>query len=1020
MSVHLFVRSCYSLLDSTIRIPKLIEKAKKEGMKHICLSDHLVMYGTAAFLRACKDAGLHGIVGLEADVEFHNKVVPFLLLAKDNIGYQNLMKLSSYYGEGHKNAPIDFFLKCAKHNVVIAFGEGGYCDEELVKDDREGLIAKIKQMKEELPPFDFALSYQETSLWKMRNETLKRVCNSLRIPTVALNKIYYLEQDEAEDYRCLSGIRTNKNRNDKTLPILQGRYFRSEAEMHSLYAKEDLQRTEEIAKECQGDYLLEKTELPLYQNKMGAPSDVYLKALCYAGLKRRLNGVPNKAYEDRLNYELNIIFKMHFENYFLIVYDFILAARKKNIYVGPGRGSAAGSLVAYTLGITQVDPMQYHLLFERFLNPERVSMPDIDTDVSDIRRREVLQYVYDQYGSEHVADIVAFGTLAARQVLHDVGKYLNMSQRDVDTVLKLIPRGSNVSLADVYNENSRLRQLIASDGKYQLLYKYALHLEGLPRHSSVHAAGVLLSQKPLCEIIPTTHEDMFLTCQYSAEYLEERGLIKMDILASKNLSTIDEVVQNIKKTDPDFDIFHIPFNDAKTYAIFQRGDTAGIFQFESDGMRSLLRRMKPTCFEDIVATLALFRPASKESIPTYIDGKNGKTITYPVRELEPILKETYGVMLYQEQAMLTAEICAGFTLGRADVLRKAMSKKKVEEVEKLKEEFIKGCLLKNYSQETAEKLFELVSRFGGYGFNKSHAVAYGQVVYQMTYLKANYPEFFYNALFNSAIGDGKKTSLYIEEARHRNLKIKNPDANISESVYVSQGNVLYLPFSQIKGIGKLVSDTIVKERKKNGPYLDFFDFVARILLHRVSKSNIESMIDAGVCDCFGYNRKTFKVGLEDALRFGQLVQIGHGDEITLDLNLVTKPDLVNQKEEEMEKIHFEREALGFCLGKQPIVLIRETNHIQEPRLAEILEKIGLVHGFAQIESVYPHRTKKGDMMAFLKISDETAITDLTVMPRLYEKVSNILVRGAYIRFHAKISQNDSMLAEDISRIQRKE
>lgn len=1014
MTVHLFVRSCYSLLDSTVRIPFLIEKAKKEGAEHVCLTDHRVMYGAAAFLRACKNANLHGILGMEAEVDYQSEVVPFVLLAKDNLGYLNLMKLSSYYGEGNKSAPLNFFLKCCDHNILIAYGEGGYCDSELVNDDQEGLLRKMKQMKQDFPPFYFALSYQEASLWKSRNGLLKRLANANGVPTVAMNKVFYLEKEEADDFRCVRGIRLNKTVHDSTLPMVKGRYYLSEAEMASLYEPDDIERCEEIAKECRSNYVLEKTDLPEYQNKEGAPSDVYLKALCYAGLKKRLNGIPNKTYEERLNYELGIITKMHFENYFLIVYDFIKAARKKDIYVGPGRGSACGSLVAYCLGITQIDPIHYHLLFERFLNPERISMPDIDTDIPDTQRNEVIQYVYDKYGCEHVANVIAFGTLGARQVLHDVAKYLDL--RNIDSVLKLIPKSTDVTLTKVYNENAKLKQLISSDPNLQRLYRYAVRLEGLPRHTTLHAAGIIMSRKPLSEVIPTIHNEDLLTSQYSADYLEERGLIKMDFLANRNLSTIDAIVKRIQKDNPSFRIMNIPLDDTKTYSVFAKADTAGVFQFESEGMKNLLRRIKPACFEDVVAALALFRPASKDSIPAYIEGKTTGVIHYPVKELEPVLKETYGVMVYQEQAMLTAEICAGFSLGRADVLRKAMSKKKIQDLENLKGEFVRGCLKKNYSEETANSLFELVSQFGGYGFNKSHAVAYAMVAYQMAYLKANYPTYFYIALFNSVIGDREKTSRYVDEARRRGLTIVSPNANLSESLYVVKDNHLVLPMACIKGVGRTVSDALVEERNAHGPYQDYFDFVARALLHKVNKKTMELLIDAGTLDCFGWNRPTLKAAMEDAYRFGELVQIQDGDTTSLNLGLVTKPQIIRQKEDVQLSSSLEREALGFCLGTQPIEILRKKMNILDPSLSEILNLQGYANSFAQIESVRQHRTKKGDMMAFLKVSDETAMVDMAVMPRLYAKVSNDLVRGAYIRFRAKISQNDSILAEDILRV----
>ena len=1021
MTTHLMVRSCYTLLDSTVRIPSYVQKAAEMGFRYAVLSDHNVMHGVPLFLRECRKYNIRPIVGLEADCLYHEQTVPFLLLCKDNIGYKNLMRLSSLLCTENRQCTLAELNEFAGHCFLIAYGEGGWLDDALIGGRSEVITERLQTMKQELPPFDIALSYQNASLWKERNALLKRLARNQGIRTAALNKVYYLMKEDAEDYRILCGIRTQKNINDPTLGLISGRYLLSETEMAGLYEADDLQRTDEIAADCRADYQLEKTSLPAYPVKNGMDSASYLPRLCQAGLQKRLQGKYDPAYQNRLKYELDVIARMHFEDYFLIVYDFIRYARKNGIYVGPGRGSAAGSLVAYCLGITMVDPLKYDLLFERFLNPERVSMPDIDTDIPDDRRDEILQYVYETYGEEHIANIVTFGTLAARQVIRDVGKVLNVNARDISTLLKLIPNVPKMTLEKALKQNSRLKQMAESDSRFIRLFQIAERLEGLPRHASIHPAGIIMSSKELSDVIPLMRlQEGMRTSQFTMDYLEERGLIKMDFLGLRNLSLIDEIVQKIQEDDPDFNIMNIPLDDEKTCRLFAAADTVGVFQFESEGMKSLLRRMQPETFADITAALALYRPASMESIPQYIENKkHPESIRYPAAGLEEVLKDTFGVMIYQEQAMKTAEICAGFSLGRADVLRKAMSKKKEDELQALKDEFVSGCLHNGYSHETAEELFDLVSRFGGYGFNKSHAVAYSLVSWQLAYLKANMPRHFYTALLNHVIGDETRTALYIDECRQKQIRVYAPHINYSTTVYQQKNSRILCPLSIVKGVGAHASEALIREREENGLYTDFYDFTARALLCKVSRAMIEALIDSGALDCFQMGRTTMRQGLNEAISYSELVQIRRGDIVTIDLGLVSKPSPVRMKDDDEEISEREKEVLGFNLGRQPVVIIREKNRIDVPRLASISLHRGTISSFGVIRSVHQHRTRKGDMMAFLKVADETGQADMAVMPSLYRNVSQNLVRGTYILFNAKISDDGSLLANSITVIQKK-
>ena len=1021
MTTHLFVRSCYTLLDSTIRIPELVSTAKKYGYQSVALTDHHVMHGVARFLHECKKEGIHPIVGLEVDVFYHEQKVPFLLLAKNNKGYANLMKLSSLLCDGREYATLEEFLTYSEHNFLIVYGEGGYFDAELISEDRTGISQKLALMKSELPTFDIAISYEETSLWRSKNAVLKALAKAQGILTVALNKIYYLAQKDYETLKVLSAIKQGTTLRDKNVTPITGRYFLSIPEMEKIYDADDLRRTDEIASECHCDGDLEKTGIPVYPLKDGITAEEYLPQLCLAGLKKRLNGDLKPAYVERLKHELQVIHKMGFEDYFLIVYDFIRYGRQKGIYIGPGRGSAAGSLVAYCLGITMVDPLQYNLLFERFLNAERVSMPDIDTDIPDIHRQEIIDYVYQKYGEQHIANIITFDTLAARAVLRDVGKAMDISKREIDMIVGLIPQTPKITLEKAYEQKEKLRVLLNASPQLMEYFNMSKRIEGLPKNKSIHAAGIVMSGKPIEDVIPTIQmAEGMKTTQFVGNYLEERGLIKMDFLGLKNLTTIDEIVQMIHKHNPDFHILSIPLNDAKTYRLFAQADTIGVFQFESDGMRNLLRKMKPNCFEDIIAALALFRPGPKDQINTYLEGrKNPASVVYPSKELKPILKETYGVTIYQEQVMLMAQIAAKFSLVKADILRKAISKKNEEELAGLRQEYVLGCKDNGYSDETASLLFDLAEKFAGYGFNKSHAVAYGLVAYQLAYLKANYPLEFYTSILNSVIGDSTKSAIYITECRRKHISIEAPDVNRSTDIYYHNGKSIILPLSIIKDVGTLAARTILDERDKNGRFGDYFDFVARVVLRKMNRTQLERLISAGALDEFDLGRTTMLNTLDDAIKYAKLVQVPFGAQLSIDPQLVSKPIVVRMKDSQEELSENEKAALGFNLGEQPIVHLRQKLGITYPPLAELNSNRGLYRGFAYIQSVRQIRTRKGDLMCFLKLTDETGESDMAVMPNLYSQYSQYLVKGVYIQFYAKIQDEASFLANQIEIVRQK-
>ncbi|MBR2824906.1 MAG: DNA polymerase III subunit alpha [Solobacterium sp.] len=1015
MTTHLYVRSSYTLLNSTIQIPHLVKKAKELGYDAIALSDHNVMYGTVLFHDTCLKEGIKPIIGLEIDCEYKGQIIPFLLLAQNNQGYKNLMILSSLFHERKEGCiSIEELLQYKDHCFLIVYGEGGPFDSYIINENHEELSKGLKEIKETFGDCKIALSYQDTSLWKRLNHFLKNICQTIGLETIALNKIYYLKKEDAEAYRILTGIRLQKTIHDNSLQRIDGRYVLSKEEMEEIYEQDDLDRTDSIAKRCNVDLKIESSSLPTYHIQSNHSPIQYLNNLCIAGLKKRFHDNPSKEYYERLKYELQIIEKMGFANYFLIVYDYVKYAKSIGILIGPGRGSACSSLVSYCLGITQIDPVKYNLMFERFLNPERISMPDIDIDFQDNRRQEVIDYIYKRYDENHVANIITFGTLASKQVLRDVGKVLNISQRNIEIVTKMIQ--SNHNLYENVTGNARLKEMVKADENLHNLFKIALKLEGLQRHASTHPAGIIMSSKPIHDVIPTIREDLsgIRTSQYQAEYLERYGLIKMDFLGLRNLTIMKQVIQEIQKVDLSFQISKIPLDDENTYALFRRGDTIGVFQFESEQMKRLLMDLKPKTFDEVCACLALYRPASKDNRVTYIENKlHPEKIVYPSFELEPILKETYGVMVYQEQVMRTSIVAGGFSVGEADRIRKAITKKKPEEMLAIKDAFIKGCLKNGYKEEVANALFASMEKFDGYGFNKAHAYAYGYLAYQLAYLKANYPGYFYMALLDSVIGDEKKTSQYLSECQKRGIQILYPNVKESEYGFTYLNNTIRLPLSCVKNIGGHVSRLIIEERNKK-PFVDFFDFVARATLLKINKSNLESLIHAGALDCFGQNRATLFHGLDDAINYAELIKVERNGIQTIDLGLVSKPNLMKIKESSIQIIQNEMNALGFYLGTNHIQKEKERLHIQEDSIQVIKSHNGYAKSFGLIVDLNERKTKRGELMAFLKVIDETDEIKLLIMPSLYASEKERLKEGKYILFRGKIQNNEECIVNELT------
>ena len=1016
MVTHLSVRTCYTLLDSTIQIQNLVKKAKELGFDSVAITDRNVMFAFPVFLKYCKMYQIKPIFGLEIIVNYHEVKVPFVLLAKDNLGYKNLMKLSSIVCSNNDNfVTLEEFIQYAAHNYVIAYGEGGYFDSDLISENKEAVLDKLKVMKEELPEFDVALSYQEASLWAIKNKMLKQICRQLNISTVALNKVYYLDKQDEETFHILSSIKNQKSIYDQSLTKVKGRYLLSIEEMQKLYDEDDLERTSVIASSCFCDLSIEKTSLPEYPVKDNITQSQYLTQLCLAGLKKRLNNEVTKEYVERIKYELDIIIKMHFENYFLIVYDFIRYAKKHNILIGPGRGSVCGSLCAYCLGITEIDPLKYDLLFERFLNPERISMPDIDTDIPDNKRQDVISYVQNKYGASHVSSIVTFGTFGPKQALRDVGKVMNLLEKDISLVTKQV-QSNKVSLREQYKTNKKLRDILNADRNLKKMFDTANLIEGLPKHTSLHAAGVIISKLNINNVVPTIEDNAILTSQYTMEFLEERGLIKMDFLGLKNLTMIDDMVTKIKNIQSDFELPYSPQDDKKVYRILSEANCLGIFQVESEGMKNLLKKMNVSSFEDIVASIALYRPASFGQINIYLENKNHpSTIQYINNEVKKVLESTYGVMIYQEQAMKIAEVCANFTLGKADILRKAISKKKMDMILNMKKDFIDGCLRNHYSLDDATKLFDLIEKFGGYGFNKSHAVAYSLIVYQMAYIKAYYPTVFYATYIDNVLGDASKISECIKEAGKQNISILRPDINSSTEKCHEENQAIRLPLNSIRLLNRDVSNKIIEERKK-GKYVDFYDFVARTSLLKVSRSEIEALIYAGALDSFNENRNTLLNALDDAFNYADLIRVEVNGEIQLKYDLVSKQAMRKYADVLDDKIKKEREVLGLYLGKHPIIDLREkiNPNLLNLSILKVKKDKTPVQGIAYISNVKEHRTKRGDLMAFVTVSDESDEMTLLVMPRLFSKIQSKLLKNTYIIFTGKMTDDSSCIVDELN------
>jgi DNA polymerase-3 subunit alpha len=991
-----------------IKIESLVAKAKLFDYNTLVITDKNVMHGYLKFNNLCKKNNIKPVFGLEVTILIDDHEYSIYLYAKNDNGYSNLSKISTFINLGN-SINLDNITNYTENCYVVIPSVDFYFSN---LRDRVLLSDELVKLKHKFDNLYIGLVNNDIKYNLEYNILIKECCNSIALSTIAFNEVFYLDKDDAYAYKVLQGIKQQKTITDNDLVQINGRFFRSLYELQELYDVDDINNIKELLLNCNVSMNFKKTTLPKFITKNEVDSKIYLRKLCEYGLNRRLNGKVYQEYKERLNHELNIIISMHFEDYFLIVYDFILFARKKDIYVGPGRGSAAGSLVSYCLGITHLDPIKYGLLFERFLNPERISMPDIDTDFPDNRRDEVIEYVSKKYGEEHVSHIITFGTLKAKQVLRDVSRVLEFNTYDVDKIAKAVPNDLNVTLELAYENSNKFRTIINSDEKNHKLFEIAIKLEGLPRHYSTHAAGIVIAKDKLEDVIPCINLDNMLTTQFTMDYLEDLGLIKMDFLGLRNLTIIDEIVQTIKLENKDFNIMKIPLDDKITYQLIQRCNVLGVFQLESMGMKNLVQKVKPKSLNDIALTLALYRPGPMQNIPLYLQNRNNpNNIIYPHEDLKGILEETSGVIIYQEQIMIIAQKMAGFTLAKADILRKAMSKKKVEQLMSLRDEFLEGCKDNHYTEEISKQIYDLILKFANYGFNKSHSVAYGLISYQMAYLKANYPLYFYQSLLNSVISSFDKTSEYINECKRTKTNILGLSINKSDMYYIIEDQSIRFPLLAIKGLGYNSLQTIIVERDQNGEYSNYSNFILRMIEAGVSKKVIETLINAGALDEFDYSRLSMIASLDENITYANLAS--NSGQLSIGIDILPKPKMIIVKEDAFERAEREREVLGFYLSNNPIVYIRDKYNIDLEYLIKLKNIKGYVTGFGVIKKTKTYRTKRNELMAFVSIQDETSDFDLAIMPDLLKKYEKVIKKGNYIIFNGKIGDRESCLVKDI-------
>ena len=1054
---HLHVHTEFSLLDGSNKIKECVSRVKELGMNSVAITDHGVMFGVIDFYRAAKAAGVKPILGCEVYVapgsRFDKEAVGnnddryyhLVLLAENETGYYNLMKIVSRgFTEGYYYKPrVDMELLEQYHEGIIALS--ACLAGEVQKNILRGMYGEAKaaacRYKDIFGEGNFFLELQDHGMeeQKLVNQSLLRMSQETGIELVATNDIHYTYADDVKPHDILLCIQTGKKLADEDRMRYEGGqyYIKSEEEMRKLfpYAQEAIDNTQKIADRCNVEIVFGEKKLPKYDVPDGFTSWEYLNKLCYEGLERRYPGDDPKIRE-RLEYELSVIKRMGYVDYFLIVWDFIKYARDHGISVGPGRGSAAGSIVSYCLGITSIDPLRYQLLFERFLNPERVSMPDIDVDFCFERRQEVIDYVVRKYGTDRVVQIVTFGTMAARGVIRDVGRVMDLPYAFVDGIAKMIPKELNITLGKALQSSPDFKKAYDNDPQVKELIDMSMRLEGLPRHTSMHAAGVVISQKAVEEYVPlSVGSDGSVVTQFTMTTLEELGLLKMDFLGLRTLTVIQDAVRLAEKSSgKEIDINAIDYNDKKVLDYIGSGETDGIFQLESGGMKGFMKELKPQNLEDIIAGISLYRPGPMDFIPQYIKGKNHpEAITYDCPQLEPILAPTYGCIVYQEQVMQIVRDLAGFTLGRSDLLRRAMSKKKGDVMQKERQAFVygdeeggvPGCIANGIDEKTANKIYDEMIDFAKYAFNKSHAAAYAVVSYQTAWLKYYYPVEFMAALMTSMIDNPPKVAEYIYSCRQMGIEILPPDINEGVGNFSVQDGKIRYGLAAIKSIGRPVIESIVRERNERGKFKTLKDFIERLSGKEVNKRTIESFIKSGAFDGLGGTRKQFMIiyvqivdQVNQERKYSMAGQLSLFDMVDDDQKAEFDIPLPKVGEYEKEtRLAFEKEVLGVYLTGHPMEEYEEKwrKSISKTTLDFQLDKetgAAKVHDGAKeiiggiIATLAIKYTKTNKTMAILTLEDLFGAVEVVVFPRDYEKYKEYLQEENKVFIRGRVSEED--------------
>ena len=1064
---HLHVHTEYSLLDGSNKIKEYVEKIKALGMTAGAITDHGVMYGVIDFYKAAREAGINPVLGCEVYVapgsrldremvHGEDRYYHLVLLAENNTGYSNLMKIvSKGFVEGYYYKPrVDMEVLEKYHEGIIALSAclAGEVQRNLVRGMYEEAKEVAYRYERCFGKGNFFLELQDHGIpeQKLVNQQLLRMSQETGIELVATNDVHYTNAEDAEPHDILLCLQTGKKLADEDRMRYEGGqyYVKSEEEMKSLfpYALQALENTQKIADRCHVEIEFGHTKVPHFEVPEGYDSWTYLNKLCHEGLDKRY-GADAPKYLQKLDDELAVIKNMGYVDYFLIVWDFIHYAREHDIMVGPGRGSAAGSLVSYTTGITDIDPVRYNLIFERFLNPERVSMPDIDVDFCFERRQEVIDYVVEKYGKDCVTQIVTFGTLAARGVIRDVGRVMDLPYNFVDTIAKAIPNELGITIDKALMMNPELRGMYESDESVKKLIDMSRRLEGLPRHTSMHAAGVVISQKPMDEYVPLSRaSDGTITTQFTMTTIEELGLLKMDFLGLRTLTVIQNAARLAEKSSgKKIDMNAIDYNDKKVLDSLGTGKTDGVFQLESAGMKNFMKELKPQSLEDVIAGISLYRPGPMDFIPAYIKGKDHpESITYDCPELEPILAPTYGCIVYQEQVMQIVRDLAGYTWGRSDLVRRAMSKKKGKVMEQERKNFVygnpeenvPGCIARGIDEKVANKIYDNMIDFAKYAFNKSHAAAYAVVAYQTAYLKYYYPVEFMAALMTSVLDNTSKVSEYIYTCRQMGIAILPPDINEGEGGFSVSGQAIRYGLSAIKSIGRPVIDAIVEERKIRGPFTTLKDFITRLSGREVNKRTIENFIKAGALDGLEGNRR------QKMMIYGSLLDALNQEKKTTMAGQMTLFDIAPEEDkaeyeiklpdvEEYDKevlLGFEKEVLGIYISGHPLEeymerLKKNTNAVttdfvldEETGTLKVSDGTKVRIGGMITDKVIKY-TKNNKAMAFITLEDLVGTVEIIIFPKDYERYAKYLENDAKVfvegRVTAEEDRNGKLICEKI-------